>query len=227
MSDKYGGGIMKRILIIVAVVAMAASISYGQTQVLSRNAVGYVRLTAATGTFNFVSHNFVNIDGAAITVTNLLGDQVPAGSIVYLWNEATQGYISESRAPFGWTPGTNIIERGRGFWLKMADSAASNQYQIYLMGEVPDATNSDNAVIGFNMVGYPYPVETYWTNTDLAKNAAVGDIVYFWTGSGYGSASLSPIGWIPATNMVTPGMGFWFKSSAAVAWDETKPYTWP
>jgi len=219
---------MKRIGVVIAILALVG-VAYGQsTQVLSRNAVGYVRVAAAKGTLSLIAHNFVSIDGSTVTTTNLLADQAPANSVVYGWNRANQAYFSENYiGGFGWFPGTNVLERGNGFWLKIPSGAASNSYDIYLMGEVPSETNLDNIVDGITLSGYPYPVSTLWTNTDLAKSAAVGDKLYYWDGSYKTINYIDGFGWFPSDVVIEPGMGFWYLTTNASLWQETKPYTWP
>ena len=226
---------MKRTAVLILALVLVGTWAFGQTQVLSRNAVGYVKVVAEKGKFHFMGHNFLNIDGSMVTITNLLGDQVPIGSTVYVWDPVGQAYVSASRTIAGWgAGGTNVLPPGRGFWLSIPSGAASNYYDIYLMGEVPDrismSTSTVSVVSGFSMTGYPFPAEEFFTNTTLAKNAQIGDTMYYWTtNQTYGSLSRTVAGWgIAAQNFkVTPGMGFWYKANASTNWQEPKPYTWP
>lgn len=227
---------MKKSLVLAAGLAILATSSFAQTQVLSRNAVGYVKIDAVRSNFHFIANNFFSLDGAnvPITVTNLIGNQVPNGSALFLWDPATQSYRSENKGFAGWTPGTNRLNTGRGFWLKIADTGPSNVYQVYLMGEVPDKntqpTSTVPIVTGFNMVSMPYPVSMKFTNTELAKAAVNGDAVFFWnpvTKTYYGE-NRGFAGWVPGTNDVYPGQALWYRRAGGnTNWVQVKPYTWP
>lgn len=214
--------------IIIAAVALSFSV-YAQTEIRSENAVGYVKVEAPKGTLNLISHNFDSIDGQPVTVANLLGDQVPVGSAVFIWDKNAQKYTFENNLILGWNPGTNVLQRGLGFWLKIPDTAPSNSYNVYLMGEVPESTNAnDNTVSGLMLAGFPYPVQIAFTNTALAQNASIGDKLYYWkTNQQYGYVNRLIIGWNPNDFVIEPGMGFWYQTANPQAWDETKPYTWP
>jgi hypothetical protein len=102
------------------------------------------------------------------------------------------------------------------------------------MGEVPDAitapTTTINDVTGVNLVGYPYPADIKWTNTQLAKNGVVNDQLFTWniTNQAYNIFTRTVGGWAGGTNVVIrPGEGFWFRTTRTQTWTEAKPYTWP
>jgi hypothetical protein len=143
-----------------------------------------------------------------------------------------------------WSPGTNTLVVGEGFWLKIPAAAPQPSYTASLMGEVPGAlTIPSNTVAlppGLSLVGYSYPVDVLWTSTTAAAQAKLGDKVYVWTGSGYSINELvEQIGPPPdfpvTTNWNVPGMtinagqGMWYKNTGAQTnlWLQTKPYTWP
>jgi len=223
---------MKRTGLAILILIVAASLSYAQTnQVLSRNAVGYTKITCPKGGLVLVRMDFESMDGGDLHAEDVFGDQLPMGSIIYSYDTSIPGYVSDSRTFAGWS--TNIVfERGMGFWIKVPDTAASNEYQVYMMGEVPDRftapTSTTDIANGVTLVGYMYPNDIYWTNTTLAKNAAMGDKIYYWDGSNYVVDSLGFVGWSDPNLVITPHMGFWFKTAQpATNWVETKPYTWP
>lgn len=235
---------MKRMVLVMLAIVVTGTLAFGQTQVLSRNAVGYVKVDAERGKFALVRLDFESMDGSqggCIVVSNLLDStQFPADTLLYLWNYDTRQYKSlVQRDPRGgWgLEGSNLLCRGEGFWLKIPASAASNSYPVFLMGEVPDRTTAptttmDN-VFGMNILGYPYPVDTYWTNTDLAKKLPANALLYLWvsTSNKYdGPYQKNPRGgvWDGAENLVIrPGQAFWVSTTQAVDWVEGKPYTWP
>lgn len=226
---------MKKLALALIGLTLVGSSAFAQTTgVLSRNAVGYVRIETVRSNFHFIANNFISIDNAPITVTNLIGNQVPIGSAVLVWDPSVQQYRFENRLITGWNPGTNRLNTGRGFWLKIADAAASNAYQVYLMGEVPDKTTQPTSTIpvtaGFNMLSVPYPVTVKFTNTTLAKSGAIGDAAILWNpvGKAYVFENRLITGWNPGTNTLSPGQAFWYrKASGSTNWVETKPYTWP
>ena len=223
---------MKRLVLAVIVAAAALALfCYAQTnQVLSRNAVGYVKVTCPRGGLVLVRMDFESLDGSDLHAEDVFGDQLPLGTSIYAYDPSIPGYVSDSRNPFGWS--TNIVfGRGMGFWIKVPGTAASNEYEVYMLGEVPDRfsapTSTTDIASGLTLVGYMYPSEIYWTNTTLAKNAALGDTLYYWDGSNYVANSLNPFGWGDPNLVITPGMAFWFKTGSATNWVESKPYTWP
>jgi hypothetical protein len=234
--DIVRGGNMKKLLIVLAGFAALGSVAFGQTnQVLSRNAVGYEALVVPSNKFNMVRLDFVNLDGATYTVTNLIGDQLPQNSSVFIWNRSSSSYIAENKTRSGWGPGTNPITRGVGMFLKApSGTGVSNQYTVYFMGEVPDAITSPTTTIsgitGVNLHGYPYPADVFWTNTGLAKNGQQNDTLYLWdiTNQSYIAYNRTRSGWGTGTNVILrPGQAFWYISTTTQTWSEVKPYTWP
>ena len=224
---------MKKLIVCALVVLTIASGAIAQ-QVLSRNAVGYQQITLTKGVYSMIRHDFEALD-TALAVSNVFAS-LPTSSKVLFWKEDQSGYVQLSKAAIGgWgAGGTNILYRGRGAWVLVPAAALSNQYQVFLMGEVPDrftaGTSAVSVANGFTLAGYPYPVETKWTNTSLAKQAPVSSKLMIWNGTGYDSYSKALVGgWGALGNAVTitPGQGFWLKWANATNWTEVKPYTWP
>lgn len=228
---------MKKLALALIGLTLVGSSAFAQTTgVLSRNAVGYVRVTTTKSNFVMVANNFISLDGAPLTVTNIIGSQLPNGSAVLLWNEQSQSYVVENRSAGNWNPGTNRLTPGRGFWIKMPTTAShSNNYQVYIMGEVPDKTtlpsNSVTVLPGLNFVANPYPTSTLFTNLPIAVGGRNGDAALFWNegNQSYGAANRSAGNWNPSTNILYPGQSFWYRSSRStnVTWVQAKPYTWP
>lgn len=224
---------MKKLVIVAGV--MAAVAANAQTnQVLSRNAVGYEKVVVSTGQLVLARNDFNNLGGSPYTVTNLIGNSLPQGSSVLLWDSVGQSYIAENKTRSGWSPGTNVIRRGAGFFMSVPSAAASNSYDVFFMGEVPDATTAPsttvNGVTALAMYGFPYPVAQFWTNMNIAKNAVSGDSLLLWDVSSqqYVAHNRTRSGWGTGTNVViNPAQGFWFKTAATQTWTEVKPYTWP
>lgn len=236
---------MKKILIALAAIAIGSQVAEAQltNQVLSRNAVGYVKLTLKTNNLYLIRNDFVGLN-APIALSNAIGRQVPPGSQFLRFNEGTQTYLPTlTQAGSGsWGPGgSNILVRGQAYWIRMpafnGGTVNSNEYQLFLMGEVPDSitapTTSLSTVTGLNIDGYPYPTDARWTNTQYAKSVPAGTQLLIWneTNQTY-NATLTKAGsgsWGPVGNalVIKPGQGFFVRATNVVAFGEAKPYTWP
>jgi len=156
-------------------------------------------------------------------IVDLIGTNVPNGTIVYLWTGT--GYAAESFFAGAWSPGTNLARRCDGFWIKSELGT-----DLIRAGEVPSVSNTVVQLFpGLQMIGYPYPVSCALTNLGLGSVAANGDIVFKWTGIGWDSASYFAGSW--NTNYdFNPGDAFWYKrdSGASVTnWVINKPYVSP
>ena len=228
---------MKRIALVV-LLALVGSIAYGQTQVLSRNAVGYVKILGEKGKLTLGRSDFEAMDSAGgIQVSNMFGNQLPDNTTLYLWDRGAAAYKTIAKVPrSGWAAaGTTRVARGGGFWIRVPSGAASNEYPVYIMGEVPDRLTAPTTTVtglsGLNMLGFPYPVQGLWTNTDIAIKAPVNSILYLWDQSNQAyqtHAKVPRSGWSTATNLVLyPGQGFWLRNTGTFDWAESKPYTWP
>ncbi len=211
--------------------SLICSAAMGQ-QVLSRNAVGYVKVAALSNKLVLARMDFEPLDGSdQWTVSNLFGAQLPVGSSVAIWDRIAYKYIGEARTRSGWSPGTNIIRRGEAFFVRSA-----GETNLYLMGEVPDRNYPDTYttvlanVTGMSALGFPYPVSQYWTNMSLAINGTNGDSLAVWDVGiqNYVGYARTRSGWGNATNLVfQPGEGFFYRSAVTQTWIVVKPYTWP
>lgn len=220
---------MKKITAILLGTLIASSAALAQTnQVLSKNAVGYVKINLAKG-FNMIQNSFDSL-GAPIAISNTFAS-LPNQSRVHFWNGST--YVTIGRTLGGWgAAGSNVLNRGQGFWVEIPQAAASNTYTVFLMGEVPDdATKVVSVIPGFNMVGVPYPVATKFGDTRYAAVAPNQTRLHVWNGTGYDTYSRTLGGWGATTNLVLqPGQGFWMQypvSFVATNLNLSKPYTWP
>jgi hypothetical protein len=217
-------------------------LAFGQN-VLSQNAVGYVKVTVAPGDLALVSQDFDDIDGNPQTISTVIGDQLPANSAAFIWDAANQQFNTEDFVPAAkgedptWTPDTNALARGVGFFIQAASDAASAA-DVYLLGEVPSIgiTDLDKAP-GLTMLGIPYPATVDWTNTALALEAVTNDVLFIWdqTGQAYNpqdfvpTAKGQPPEWPDKTLQIAPGEGFFYDNVTTNTLEvtETKPYTWP
>ena len=255
MSD---GGNVKKVLLLSIGVMLIGSMAFGQTnQVLSRNAVGYVKvdvrsngLTAASIPFNAFSNTVGGVLGS-----QLVGNSFPANADqIMKWNKSLQNYQTYYKNNSGlWCNITNTsaetrdtLVPGEGFWIK--NRRLTNQ-TVYVMGEVPDSfagmrTSTTHIVAGLNFISYSFPVEKAISNLTLfsaaVKNAfpANADQIMTWDSvrQGYKTYYAHTNGWRNITNtaqnttdVLHPGDGVWYKRRGAsgFTWNEVKPYTWP
>ncbi len=205
--------------------------------VASRNVAGYIKLTVAKRGLYQVHYPMMPLDLPAVTVNDIMG-HLPNGSSLTFWDPAAQAYRDGSAAEVkllgAWSPGTNNLI-GKTFWLQVGDSATAS-FDIFLVGEVPDARSLPVASVPLavsgpgtlNLLGYAYPAETHWTGTWFAVHAANGSaLMTYDTASGGYVSSVKEGGAWSRDIVLQPGQGFWLNSRNLTNWTETKPYSYP
>ena len=213
---------MKKLVMTVAVLACVATMVSAQT-VTSANMVGYTKVSAVGGELALVALNFG--DDESMLVTELIGDQLPSGSALYVWNKSSQAYDTINKAARGGWPASAAITSGQGFWIQAAGLASN---EVILSGEVLlSETNSVVLPVGLTATGYYYPVETPWLDTGLSEALPTGSALYLWNGTGYDIHNKAARGgWSTAGSAVVgPAQGFWVESPTSVNWDEERPFT--
>ncbi len=230
---------MKKTLWIAIAGALAASVIAASAQeVLSANAVGYIKKTLpAGGKLVAVSMPLDSMTEANnVFGRTSLAQEMPVGSIVYFWDETLQGWGGGIKSGKGWSVGDSnkVIKPGEGFFIK-GNPAAVADVEVTITGEVPADTTMTRALLGGNAlgtVGNPYPVDFKFGDSQLAQDAPVGSIVYFWDMAlqGWGGGIKSGKGWSvgDSNRVVQAGEGFFLRQvGAAGSWEAAKPYTWP
>ena len=234
---------MKKTLWIAMVGALAASVVAASAQeVLSANAVGYIKKTVpAGGKIVAVS---VPLDSMA-EASNVFGrtsvaQEALAGSYVYFWNEAGQNWVGGPKraGALAWLPGQSnyVVKPGEGFFLKSPTNSVTPM-DVTITGEVPSDVSRQKAIIGNNnnsILANPFPTDFKFGESDLAKNATAGSYVYFWNEAGQnwvgGPKRVGALAWLPGQSNYTvkAGEGFFLKEASTVnIWTAAKPYTWP
>jgi hypothetical protein len=224
---------MKKILLASALVlAIAVSAAVAQ-EVLSQNAVGYIKVPTFAGKFISVAQPLNNMG----KVENKFGEtsiaqELPQGSIVSFWDPVNQNWGGGGKSGKGWAPAQSnkVIAAGEGFFIKSPQDG-----EVTITGEVPDEPSLDRVIPGNNAFGSlanPYPVDFKFGESDVAKNASQGSIVSFWdvVAQNWGGGGKSGKGWAPAQSnrVVQAGEGFFLKEKETVTTITTKkPYTWP
>ena len=221
---------MKKLGYFLFAISVIGAVAVAQTNVLSKNAVGYVRVDMPSNGMQFVRMDFDPLTGSN-TVSEVVGDQLAAQSKLYAWDYTNQTWVTYGKTTkLGWGSASNLVmTRGQAYFLK--SPVATN---VFLMGQVPDSTNSYLVPVGegLNAVGFSFPATTYWTNTAISKVLDSGDKLYVWdVASGYVIyGKTTKLGWGSATNLILqPGQGFFIRkgSVGTTNWSELKPYTWP
>lgn len=184
---------IRKVVVLTSVLALAGTMAQAQvTQVVSRNAVGYVRLDVPAGGLNLAAIPFFEVgDDGQHTVGEIFGGQLNAGfsfsaaDNILKWDKSNQNYIIFWKSAIGgqWrqfpegTETTNTINPGEAFFIS---SRAVTDQVVYMMGEVPDANTvpggnaSVEGVEGLTMMSYAFPTEVAVTNTSLDDTAAKG-----------------------------------------------------
>jgi hypothetical protein len=225
---------MNKILAGILAVSMTAGIVSAQDPVLSRNAVGYIKVQAQEGNLYLLRNDFESVDGTPMTVANVLGTQVPINTVVTLYNEENQVYLPGiSRGVFGWPPAaSNLLERGKAFFVRMPPAAGA---EIVIMGEVPSDDESLSLVPGLNMAGFPFPVSQSFTSTVLAAVLPINSTLTTWDAENQvwrAGITKGVFGWSVAANnlVLNPGEGYFVRipsTSSPIEFNEVKPYVWP
>ena len=236
---------MKKTLWIAIVGALAASVVAASAQeVLSANAVGYIKKTLPAGG-QLVA---MSIPLDSMTETDIVfgrtsvAQEAPANSWVYFWNPANQAWVGGIKSPVGggrWgTIQSNyVLSAGEGFFMKGAATNVAD-VDITITGEVPPDPSRSRAIPGagaLGTLGNPYPVDFKFGESALALNASPNSWVYFWNpaNQAWVGGIKSPVGggrWgsIQSNYVVQAGEGFFLKEAAGVtSWTNERPYTWP
>lgn len=228
----------KTLWIVMAGALIAAVAATAQTEVLSQNAVGYIKKTLpAGGKFVAMSIPLDSMSNPQIVFGETsVAAEAPAGSIVYFWDTTGQSWIPGLKSTKGWGPAeaNYVLQSGEGFFLK-GPPASAIDIDVTITGEVPaDAMISRGNPGGnaFGTLANPYPVDFAFGTSDVASNAPSGSIVYFWdlAGQSWIPGLKSTKGWGPAEagREVQAGEGFFLKAPGGpITWDSVKPYTWP
>ncbi len=233
---------MKKLMACILAVGMMAGIA-GAQEVLSRNAVGYVKVEVPAASLKMVSTPFVNFDGEDQTIDEVFG-VVPDDSELHVWDPILQSYAAYTYADWagGWidgignTAGDTPFPRGQGAWFR---NVSSSEHELYFIGEVPDALLNETdvpMVLGLSMAAFAYPVQITLNDPDANLNPIDDDEVHRWDPGSQSYSSYTYAewagGWIdgsgnPAVITSAPGDAFWYKSGADQTWEQERPYTWP
>ena len=209
--------------IILTTLAVVGLVCFSQAQTTSANIVGYAKVTATGGELSLVALNFTP---SSTAVSDLIGDQLPSGSTLHIWDKSSQSYTTINKSGRGgW--GSANINLGDAFWIQ---ASGSDSHEIILSGDVNTAAvNSSTIGAGIDATGLFFPVETTFGATDLASALPSGSTIHMWDDATQSYSTYNKSGrggWGTAADVVVgPSTGFWVQAVSAVSWDETRPFT--
>lgn len=230
---------MKKITALLLGSLIASSAAFAQTNaVLSRNAVGYIKIPLESNKLYLVSNPFVNLQAGPQLLSNVFA-AVPPGTTISIWNEVDQAYqvyLRNTRGVWSGAAATATVARADGVFI---DTPATNPpVDMFLMGEVPDRFTAPSNFVqrtpGITMIGHPYPVSVLLTSTVMAATVPANTVISVWDPAinNYNIYLKNNRGaWVGSalTAVLQPGQGLVINSTSTLGqtWWERKPYTWP
>lgn len=206
-------------LLLTAVLGVA-TLASSYAQVYSVNAVGYVNVTVKAGAFQILANP---LNQPTNTIPAVLPD-VPANTVVYIFDPATSAYTQATKRASGAWTGTAaaaLLNPGQGFFIKNAGTA---DMTITFVGEVPTGALKTPFVAGYNLIASKVP-QAGKVKTDLGLPAVTNDQVFLFKDGAYLSGTLRASGaWTGTTGgepTVAVAEGFFYKATAAGSWDRT------
>lgn len=227
---------MKKMMSLVALAVIGSVVAASAAEVLSANAVGYVKRAVPAGKLQIVSVPFVNManeeDGTYKFGETQIANDLPRGSVVMFWDAELQGWGAGSKGAKGWSAGqaNHVLEPGEAFFVK---NTGTEDLEVTAAGEVPDdpelPRSYANEALG--IMAYAYPVDVKFGDTELAQQLERSSTVMFWDDElqGWGAGTKGAKGWSAgqANYVVKAGEGFFIKPVGEGTWTAVKPYTWP
>ena len=228
---------MKKTLWIAIVGALAASVVAASAQeVLSANAVGYIKKTLpANGKLVMVAVPLNSMTETDIVFgRSSVAQEAPVNSVVYFWDTVNQRWSPGNKTTKGWGALSNrVVASGEGFFLQGPPTTNYN-VDVTITGEVPESNTRARSLPGagaLGTVGNPFPVDFKFGESGLAVNATTNSVVYFWdeTNQRWSPGNKTSKGWGAFSNrVVLAGEGFFLQEAAGITtWTNIRPYTWP
>jgi len=213
---------MKKLVLTAAVLGFAASMA--SAQVYSQNIVGYSK--SDNSGYTLVGNQFL---GDSTAPSAVLGDQMDYGTQLYVF-DGDNGYQTSTynQGFFGgedsWSNDSLDLGLGVGFWVSVPTGTNTTMFA----GEVNTAAQTTNSIVsGFQILSYPYPVESKISEMGFVPQ--YGDQVFVWTPNGYSSATYNQ-GFFGDEDswsvdlVIGIGEGFWYSSSVDVSWIAERPF---
>jgi hypothetical protein len=188
-------------LILAAAFTAAGIASYAQSNVYSVNVVGYVNVVVPNG-YSALANPLKASDN---TVSNLFsGSPGAVGNTVYTWDGA--GFVANFYDDLAgeWANPSLDLSPGTGFFVNNPGPAYTNTF----VGEVMQGNLTNNVPAGYTLTASKVPQGGF--TQDLGLNAAFGDFIYLWDGSGFVATFYDDLAgeWTPAAGFtVDPAKG--------------------
>jgi len=167
---------MKKRLLVLAVMAMAASLA--TADVVSKNVVGYYTVKLNTPGYSMIGINFNSIGGTGIPLQDLfLPSSLYPGEDyedfdncdqMIFWDNDSQGftrfyYVNIGEGPFwydeGGNPATNKVSPGTAFWFYRPST--NGQEYAKIAGQVDERETIERTFLeGYSMFAKGFPIET-------------------------------------------------------------------
>ena len=227
---------MKKLMSLMALAVVASVVAASAQEVLSANAVGYVKRTVPAGKLQIVTVPFDNIaseDGSYKFGETQVAQEAPKDTTVMFWDPESQSWDAGSKGKKGWDEAQyeHPLIPGEAFFLKNPD--ATQPLEVTAAGEVPSNAQLSRSYAqgGLSIVAYAYPVDVKFGDTELADQLVKDDQVMFWDAEtqSWDAGSKGKKGWdeAQAEHIVQAGEGFFIKAANGGTWEAVKPYTWP
>ena len=180
---------------------IASSAALAQNEVLSKNAVGYVKLQVQPGAkFTLIGDTFRNFDpGTPRTFSNIftLGNGLVAAAVpanadsIIVWDSVGQKYTTYgmktdgkvyNKANWGGVASNLVVSPDQSLFIQTRASSV-NPTNMFIMGEVPGQTGVTMQVTGslgsrpFSFLSNPYPVEVALNELINTKDGAIATTV--------------------------------------------------
>lgn len=227
---------MKKMMSLVALAVIGSVVAASAAEVLSANAVGYVKRAVPAGKLQIVSVPFVNM-GNEETGTYKFGEtqianDLPQKSSVMFWDVEMQGWAPGAKGSKGWSAAqaNHELQPGEAFFVK---NGGSDDLEVTAAGEVPsdEELARGYASSALAIMAYAFPVDVKFGDTELATQLPQKSSVMFWDTDlqGWAPGAKGSKGWsaAQANYEIKAGEGFFIKPAAEGMWTAVKPYTWP
>jgi len=203
------------------VILLVAGLAMAQTsEVSSVNVVGYIKVPLVANRWKLVAVTFDSMTTTNPTVGDVFGTNgLPDTTQVLLYRGGR--YVGEVYYDgYGWDPGTNILDRGEGCWVKSPQNST-----LTMAGEVPAEGTLVATRTGYQILGYPFPVSRSLSEMALSSNVLENTQLLTYNGTNYvGHVYYEGYGWDP-DDTLKEGEGWWLKGIVATNFVEPVPYS--
>lgn len=182
-------------LVLTALLGIAASPLFAQTNVYSVNAVGYVQVSFPASQLVLIANPLNTTNN---TIGSLFGANTPDGTTLYKWTGSTYTiatYASFLGGWFGQSGSLNGVSLNPG---EGAFVSAASPFTNTFVGEVLQGSLTNGIPPGYSIRGSQVPQAGDANALNLSAALTDGDIVYKWLGNKYDiytRASFLPNGW--------------------------------